>query len=171
MRRISAQIEALGPTHFTLLIGLIAGTIQSAPELFLGGATPARLQLLPFLIIGITAVLWWTAAFLLWWVAVRRHQSLIWIIAFQVTLGLVLADLLHAALGAVPAAINTHGGFATAIVRAPWAFIVSNLQFSLFRAPVWFLGAVVAIAMGRSLNGTLHSRSATTMTTDPEPVT
>src|SRR5438067_6035 len=102
MRRISTQIEAVGAIRFMLLIGLVAGTIQGAPRLFLGGGTTTRLQLLPFLVLGIAAVVWWSAAFLLWWIAVRRQQSAIWI-AIQVTLGLMLADLLNAALAAVPA--------------------------------------------------------------------
>jgi hypothetical protein len=172
MRRISSQIEALGAIGFILLIGLAAGTIQGAPRLFLGGATTTRLQLLSFLVIGITAVVWWSAAFLLWWIAVRRQQSAIWLVAIQVTFGLILADLLNAALAAVLAAIETHGEFATAFVREPWTFVASNLEFSLFRAPVWLVGAVVAIAMGRSLNGTLRSPSATAIApTHPEPVT
>jgi len=172
MRRISTQIEALGAIQFILLIGVVAGTIQGAPRLFLGGVTTTRLQLLPFLVIGITAVVWWSAAFLLWWIAVRRQQSPIWLIAVEVTLGLVLADLFNAALAVVPSAIETHGAFTTAIARQPWTFVASNLQFSLLRAPMWFLGAVVVIAMGRALNGTLQSHSATAVApTHPEPVT
>src|SRR6476619_5091230 len=116
MRRISAQIESLGATRFILLIGLIGGTIQSAPQLLLGGASSTRLQLLPFLVIGLTAIFWWSAGFLLWSVAMRRQQSVTWIIAIQVTVGLTLADLLHAVLAAVPAAIDSHGEFAAAIV-------------------------------------------------------
>lgn len=151
MRRIFAQIEALGATHFILLVGLIAGAIQGVPRLFLGNteAAPSWLILLP--VVGATEALSWTAALLLWWIAVRRRQSSLWVIAAHVTLGLALADLLAAALGVVVASINTHGKFAAIIAHQPGNFIFSNLTFTLLRSPLWFLGSALLIAIGRHL--------------------
>jgi hypothetical protein len=152
MRRISSQIEALEATQFIFLIGVVAGTIQGIPQLLLGGRTGAGLKAIPFLVIGCVAMLWWTGAFLLWWIAVHRRQSALWMIATQVTLGLVIADLVHAAITAIPAGIETHGQFTAVLLREPWTFVLSNLQFSLIRSPLWFLGSLGAIAMGRQLN-------------------
>ena len=57
MRRIAAQLQALGAIRFVLVIALFAGAIQGLPRLFLEG-TVAPLQVIPFLIIGLTGVLW-----------------------------------------------------------------------------------------------------------------
>jgi hypothetical protein len=172
MRRISAQIEALGSASFVLLIGLVAGTIQGIPGLFLGGSKTAPLQLFPFLVIGITAVLWWTAAFLLWWVAVRRRQSSPWMIAAQVTVGLLVADVLNSALSMVATSFETSGDFRAMALRHPLTLITSDLGLSLiFRSPMWFVGSLIAIAMGRELDDGEHARPASNaLPTPPEPV-
>lgn len=162
MRGISAQIETLGPTRFTLLIGLVAGAIQGLPRLLLGGASTVPPRLTPFLIIGATAVLWWTAALLLWWIAVRRRQSSLWMISAQVTLGLIIAELFAAVLGMVGASIATNGAFAAAIAHQPFTVLVSNLSLPLLGSPLWFVGSAVAIAMGRHLAGGPQAVSAST---------
>lgn len=151
MRRIVGQIEVLGAVPFIFLIGLVAGAIQGIPRMFLGGtSTPFRL--VPYLIIGTTAVLWWLAALLLWWIAVRRRQSSLWVAALQVTTGLVLAELFAGALGMVAASIDSHGEMATIMAQHLSTAIVTNLGFTLLRSPLWFVGATLAIALGRHLS-------------------
>lgn len=169
MRRISAQIEMLGSARFILLIGGVAGAIQGVPRLLLGGTNPARLELIPFLVVGITAVLWWTAALLLWWIAVRRRQSALWTVAAQVTLGLVIADILAAALGMVRASIDTHGEFAALIAHQLSNVIFSNLTFTLLRCPLWLVGSALTIAIGRHLND--HQPLAASAAGHPRAVT
>ena len=149
MRRISAEMESAGALRFVLLIGLVAGAIQGVPTLLLGGASTVGFHLVPFLVIGIAAITWWVGALLLWWIAVRRRQSSLLAIAGQVTLGLILADIFANALGMVGASIETHGAFAAAISHQLGNVILSNLSFTLAPSPFWYLGAALAIALGR----------------------
>jgi len=171
MRRISSQMETLGPVRFVVLTGLIAGAIQGLPRLLLSGATTVSLQLVPFLVVGITAVLWWTAALFLWWIAVRRQQSSLGAIAAHVTVGLVIADVLATALGMVGASIETHGKFAVLIAPQLVTVIVSNLSFTLLRSLLWFVGSAIAIALGRHLNTAQQPLAAPAAGTPPGPVT
>lgn len=105
MRRISAQLETLGPARFVLLIGLVAGAIQG---------------------------------------------------------GLVMADMLTAALAMVVASIDTHGAFAASIAGQPLTVILSNLTIILLRSPLWFVGSALAIALGRHLSVGERPLSAST---------
>ena len=150
MRRIAAHLEALGAVRFVLVIALAAGAIQGVPQFFLGG-TVTPLKLISFIIVGATSILWWTAALLLWWVAVRRHQSSLWIVATQITLGLIIAEVFAGALSMVTASIDTHGKAATAIAQNLSTVVVSSLTVPLLRSPLWFAGAALAIALGRHL--------------------
>jgi hypothetical protein len=152
MRRISAQIEQLSGGRFMLLVGLVAGAIQGVPRFFLDESAGPHPQVISFIVIGLLAVLWWTAAFFLWWIAVHRRRWSLWATAAQVTLGLALADVLNNALGMVVASVETHGTFAEAIVHQPLTVISSNLFPLVVRSPLWFLGAMVAVALGRHLN-------------------
>lgn len=152
MRRIAVQLEALDAVRFVLVIALAAGAIQGVPQFFLGG-TVTPLQVISFLIVGATGVLWWTGALLLWWVAVRRRQSSIWIVATQITLGLIIGEIFAGALGMVVASIDTHGKVAMALAQNVSTVVVSSLTFPLLRSPLWFAGAALAIALGRHLNG------------------
>jgi hypothetical protein len=172
VRRISAQIEGLAPTRFILLIGLVGAILQGVPRFFLRATGGTRPPLLPFIVVGLTAVLSWTAALLLWWIAVRRRRWSLWATAAHLTLGLALADLLTNALGMVIASIETHGAFAAAIIRQPWTAISSNLLATLIRGPLWFLGSVVTVALGRHLSGGLPPGAPSASTgTPPEPAT
>ena len=151
MRRIAAEIESLGGTRFVLLIGLVAGAIGGLPSLFLGGATTVGFHLIPFLVIGIAAIAEWVGAVLLWWIAVRRRSALL-VTAGQVTLGLIIADLLAAGLGMVSTSIETHGRFTALILDHSMDIVVSNLGIALMRSPLWFVGSLLAISLGRYLN-------------------
>lgn len=169
MRRISAQIEALGPASFVLLIALVAGGILGIPSILLVGVNGGRLQVVPFLVVGLAAVLRWTAALLLWLIAVRRVQSSAWMTAAQVTLGLVVAHMLAASLSMVGASIETHGEVASIIAQQPLNVIVSNLGVALFPSPLWFFGSAIAIALGRHLNvGSTHRPASAPTATQPE---
>lgn len=152
MRHISARIEALEPGRFVLLIGLVAGAIQGMPRVVVSGADSSRFRIAPFLPIGITAAHWWTTVLLVWWIAVRRRQSSLWATAVHLTLAWVIADTLAAALGMLAASVDTHGAFAVAIADHLESVIISNLTLTLLRSLPWFLGAALAIALGRSLN-------------------
>jgi hypothetical protein len=152
MRHISARIEALGPTRFVLFIGLVAGAIEGVPRLLLSGTDSSRARIFPFLLIGTTAVLWWTVVLFLWWIAVRRRQSSVWATAAHVTLGWVIADTLANALSMVAASVDTHGEFAAAVAHQLDNVIVSNLTLTILRSLPWFFGSALAIALGRYLN-------------------
>lgn len=172
MRRIAAHIEALAAIPFILLLGLVGGAIQGIPRFFLGGTGASGPHFAQFLVVAISAVLWWTAALLLWWVSVRRRRWSLWRTAAHVTLGLALADVLTSALGMVIASIGTSGMFATTIVREPLTFASSNLVLPLVRSPLWFLGAAMAVALGRHLSGGQRTVAASQSTaTPPDPVT
>lgn len=172
MRRVAAQIEALGAARFTLLIGLVAGTIQGVPRLFLGGGGAVQSRLTALLIIGVVAVFWWTAALFLWWIAVRRRQSSLWAIAAQVTLGLIIGEVFATVISMVGASIDSRGEFASALAEQPLNFLVSNLALPALRSPVWFIGSALAIGMGRRLIGSqLDGSRLTTAATPPESVT
>jgi hypothetical protein len=163
MRRISAQIEALRPAAFVFLIGLVAGTIQGVPRLLLGGVTSSPPKLFPFLVIGATAILWWTAALLLWWIILRRQPLSLWIAAGQVTLGLAIGETLAAALGVVASPVDPFAPVTIGLGQQLLAVVYSGLFLTLFRSPLWFVGAVVAIALGRDLN--VAQQSAPTAST------
>ncbi len=153
MRRIATQIEALEAVRFILLLGLVGGALQTIPRFLLDGMSAPGPRLAGLLIGGISAVLWWTAAMFLWWIAVRRQRWSLWTTAAHVTLGLALADVLTSALAMVATSINTNGRFAELIARDSWNIAESNLVLPLLKSPLWFLGAVVAIALGRHLSG------------------
>lgn len=152
MRRVVAYAEGLGPTGFILLIGLVAGTLAGLPRFFMPTTSPVGPPTGVFILVAVGGILWWTAAFLLWWIAVQRRQSSIWALALQITLGLILADQLDAALSLVISSIGTSGESTALLLRQPLRLLTSNLGFSLIRAPVWFVGSCVAIAMGRRLS-------------------
>lgn len=153
MRRIAAQVEALTPVPFVLLVGLIGGALQAIPRFLLSGSGAMRPHLAQFVLVGVTSTLYWTAAALLWWIAVQRRPWSLWATAAHVALGLVVADILSNGLGMVAASIDTNGAFAKAVVREPLTFASSNLGLILIRSPVWFFGAAIAVALGRHLSG------------------
>jgi len=162
MRRLAAQIETLGPVHFILLIGLAAGAIQALPRLFFPATGALPFQPLAFLVISVTAVLWWTAALVLWWITIRRRRWGVWNSAVQVTLGLVVADLVVIALATVVSSIATRGAVPLTLLQQPMTVVLSNLGITALRCPVWFVGAVLTIAVGRHLGGESPTLSATT---------
>ena len=94
MRRITSHIERLAAPPFILLVGLVYGAIQGVPRFWLSGGVGTGLHLAQFVIVGVTSVLWWTAALLLWWISVRRRGWSLWTTAAHVTLGLALGDVL-----------------------------------------------------------------------------
>ena len=150
MRRLAAQIEELSAVRFIVVIGLVGGAVQGVPRFFL---TSSRgLALLPFVLIGLTAVLLWTAALVMWWVAVRRRRWSLLATATHITLGLAIADLLTDALSLVISSIESQGVIATALMQQPWTFISSNLLVTAIRCPVWFVAAAVTVAIGRHLS-------------------
>jgi hypothetical protein len=81
------------------------------------------------------------------------HQSPVWAIAAQVTIGLIIADMLAGALGMVGASIATHGEYGAIITSQVLTVISSSLSVALLRSPLWLLGAAGTIALGRHLNG------------------
>jgi hypothetical protein len=151
LRRIAAQLQTLRAANFVLVIALVAGVTQGLPRLFLGG-TVSTPRLTSFLIVGSAGILWWIAAFLLWWIAVRRQQSSLWSVAAQVTVGLVVGEFFAGALGLVVDSINTHGEVATLLGQHVSDVVLSQLTVTLLRSPLWFIGAALAIALGRHLN-------------------
>jgi len=153
MRRIATQIEALEAAPFILLLGLVGGALQGIPHFLFDGVCAPGPRLAVLLVGGISAVLWWTAALFLWWIAVRRRRWSLWTTAAHVTLGLALADVLTSALGMVAASIDTNGRLAELIARDLWNVAEANLVLPLLRSPLWFFGAVVAVALGRHLSG------------------
>jgi hypothetical protein len=72
--------------------------------------------------------LWWAAAILVGWVAVRRRRYSIWWTAWHLSLALAVADLLQMGLGFADASI-------------------------LVRSPFRFLGSAVVVAFARLLWG------------------
>jgi hypothetical protein len=153
MRRIAIQIEALPGVRFVLLVGLVGGALQGIPRFLLSGTAAPAPRLAGVLVVGISVVVWWTAALFLWWIAVRRRRWSLWTTATHVTLGLALADVLTSALGLVAGSIDTNGRLALLIARDPWNFASSNLVSALIRSPLWFFGAALAVALGRHLDG------------------
>jgi hypothetical protein len=153
MRRIAAHIEGLAAAPFILLVGVVGGALQGIPRCFFGGPGGTAPHLAQFIVVGVTSVLWWTAALLLWWIAVHRRRWSLWATAGQLTLGLAFADALTNGLGMVVASITTNGAFAEAIVREPLTFASSNVSLTLIRSPLWFLGSAMAVALGRHLSG------------------
>src|SRR4051812_35380890 len=127
MRRLATQLEALDSARFTLLIGLVAGSIEGVPRLFLGGASPIQSRPITWIMIGTVEVIWWIAALLLWWIAVRRRRSSLWAIAAQMTAGLFLGEVLAGVISLVGASIDTRGEFASLIAQAPLKFLTGNL--------------------------------------------
>jgi hypothetical protein len=166
MRRIAAQLEALEGLRFVLVIALVAGAIRSIPQLLLSGPV-SPLELIPFLVIGLSGVLWWIAALLLWWVAIRRHQSSLLLVATQVTLGLIIADLFAGALAMVAASIETRGEAATVLAQQLSSVVLSNLTVALVRSPLWLVGSALAVALGRHLDGGQPRLRGPTSTADP----
>jgi len=157
MRRIAAQIEGLAAVRFMLLVGLIGGGLQAIPRFLLSGSGAMRPHVAQFVVVGVTSTLYWTGAALLWWIAVRRRRWSLWATATHVALGLVVADILSNGLGMVAASIDTNGAFAKAVVREPLTFASSNLGLTLVRSPFWFLGAAIAVALGRHLSSPPHT--------------
>lgn len=153
MRRIAAQIEGLAAAPFVLLVGLIGGALQSIPRFLVSGTDGTRPLLAQLVAVGVTSVLSWTAAALLWWIAVRRRRWSLWATATHVALGLVVADVLSNGLGMVAASIDTNGAFAEAVVREPLTVASSNLILTLMRGPLWLIGSAIAVALGRHLSG------------------
>lgn len=153
MRRIAAQIEALAAVPFVLLVGLIGGALQGVPRFLLSGSGAMRPHLAQFVVGGVTSTLYWTAAALLWWIAVRRRRWSLWATATQVAFGLVVADILSNGLAMVAAAIDTNGAVVKAVGREPLIFASSNLGLTVIRSPFWFVGAAIAVALGRHLSG------------------
>lgn len=149
-REVAEQLARLGGTRFVFLIALVAGIIRSIPGfLFPGNQLPGGP--LTVLLFGAFALLWWVGALILWWVAVRRASS-IWIVAAQVTIGLFIGELLGSALGMVSASIEGGGEVAVAVGRHLWMIIWSNLGLALIRAPLIFVGSLLALKVGRSLS-------------------
>lgn len=172
MRQIATHIEGLAAAPFMLLVGLIGGALQGIPHLMLGGTGGAGPRVTQIVVIGVGTVLWWTAALLLWWIAVRRRRWSLWMTATHLTLGLALAYLLKTALGMVAASIDTHGRFAEALIRDPLAIAIPNLVLTIIQIPLWFFGAVTAVALGRHLTGGRQVVAASRSTaTPPEAVT
>lgn len=153
MRRLAAHMEGLAAAPFILLVGLIGGALQGMPRFFLGTTGTTDSHFAPFVVVGVASVLWWTAALFLWWIAVRRRRWSLWATATHVTLGFAVADVLASALGMVVASIDTNGAYAEALVREPLTVVSSNLVLTLIRSPLWFLGSVIAVAVGRHLSG------------------
>ncbi|HEY0997881.1 MAG TPA: hypothetical protein VGD77_17960 [Gemmatimonadaceae bacterium] len=146
MRRTAEQLAVLPGIPFVLVVGLVAGTIQGTPRLLLGG-TSAALKPVPIIIVGVAALFWWLGALLLWWIAVRR-RSRTGIVAAQVTLGLVLGELFASALGM----IALPNEFAAVLAKQFPTVLSSNLALALVRAPLWFVGSALAVAIGRHLH-------------------
>jgi hypothetical protein len=71
----------------------------------------------------------------------------------------------------VGASIETHGEIARLIAPQLGSAIISNLGFTLVRAPFWFVGSALAVALGRHLNaGPTPLAASTVPTTHPETV-
>lgn len=165
IREIAEQLARLGAAQFVVLIALVAGTIRSIPGfLSHGGTLPFRP--LSFILIGAITLLWWLGALILWWVAVRRASS-IWIVAAQVTIGIVLGELFGSFLGMVPVSIEGGRRVAAAVGNHLPDIISSNLGLALLRAPVVFVGSLLALKIGRAL--ALGSRDLPAAPATPEP--
>ncbi|MDB4875281.1 MAG: hypothetical protein JWM41_1727 [Gemmatimonadetes bacterium] len=152
MSRVLAQIEALSPLRFILLIGAVGGALQSIPVFFHSGTlnvANARVSLI--FVALVVSPLWWSGAALLWWFAVRRRRFSIWWMACQVTLGLAAADVLLSALAVVAASIETKGEFVPAFGQQLAMAVLSPLELTAFRSVVWFVQALVLVALGRLL--------------------
>lgn len=168
MRRLWTQIEELSPAPFVLLVGFVGGVLQGIPHFFLASSSSRDARIVQMVVFDVISVLWWAAALLLWWVAVRRRQFSVWSTALQVTLSLVLADVLGLALGYLDASIETNGAFLEAIARAPLSFSTSGFVVVLIRCPVRFLGSALVVFLGRRLPGLAVPRPS--MSTDREAV-
>ncbi len=172
MRRITARAEQLAAAPFVLLVGLGGGAVRGVPRLLLGGTGEVDSRAALAVVLGAATVLWWTAALLLWWIAVRRRRWSVWRTATHLTLGLALADVLTTSLGMVAASIGTNGMFAEAAMRDPMAIALPNLVLTLIQLPMWFVGSVVAVALGRHLTGVEQGSAASRPTaTEPGTVT
>ena len=153
MRGLWTKIEALAAAPFILLAGLVGGVLQGIPHFFLGSSSRTDMRIVQMVVFDVISVLWWAAALLLWWVAVRRRRYSVWGAASQVTLALVLADVLGLALGYLDASIQTNGAFVEALMRAPLSFSTSGLVVILVRCPIRFLGSALVVYLGRQLPG------------------
>jgi hypothetical protein len=149
VRSLLDQVEGLSPTRFVLFIGAVGGVLQSIPVFFHGTTNVATARVGQIVLVLGIHLLWWTAAALLWWLAVQRNRFSIWLTALHVTLALALADLLVAALSLVAASIETHGEIVDALRRAPSTAMIGPFGPTLLRSPLWFVEALVLLALGR----------------------
>src|SRR5215510_1455951 len=165
MRRLWTKIEALSAAPFILLVGLVGGVLQGIPHFFLGSSSRTDMRIVQMIVFDVISVLWWAAVLFLWWLAVRRRRYSVWSTAWQVTLALVLADVLGLALGYLNAAIQTNGAFVEALARAPLSFSTSGLVVVLVRCPIRFLGSALVVFLGRNLPGQSNPVSPRSMST------
>jgi hypothetical protein len=163
VRAILARVESLPAMSFILVVAAIAGVLRSVPGYLVrdnrGGAL-------------FTVIITYTAAMLLWWVAVRRRQFSVWRLAWHLVVALALADMLGFAVSMAMFSIDTRGDAAQHLMQTPLttflgAFVPPILVFGLVR----FIGAALLLGLGRRLpgSGRLLDR-ATPATTHREAV-
>jgi hypothetical protein len=145
-----AQIEALSPAQFILLIGLIAGVLRSVPVFLQTGNVNIAVAHFSQIVVALAlSLLWWIGAALVWWFAVRRRRYPIWLTALHVTLGVAVADVLASVLAMVAGSIETHGAILAELGKAPLMAVLSPLELTLLRSLYWFVEAIALIALGR----------------------
>jgi hypothetical protein len=167
MRRFLTQTEDLAPPRFILLVGLIGGVLLGIPRFFLSGSDSTRAHVAQLIIVAVVALVVWAATLVLWMAAVRRRQFSIWMMAWQVTLGLALADALDTTLAFVHASIITNGAYVEALAPRLSTAAASDVLLILVRSLIRFPVSVVLIAIGRQLPWSGTPVAPPLTTTDP----
>ncbi len=145
-----AQIEDLTPAQFTLLIGLFAGVLRSAPAFLHAGNVNIAIARFSQIVVALAlGLVWWIGAALLWWFAVRPRRYSIWLTALQVTLGGAVGDVLASVLVMVAGSFETNGALVTELGNAFLTSALGSLELTLLRSIYWFVEAIALIALGR----------------------
>lgn len=151
MRSLLTQVEELTALRFVLIVAVIGGVLSSMPALFFGNTGFAGSIFAALTVGAALELLWFGAAILLWWVAVRRRQYSVWSTALHLTLALTLSGVLELALSYVAASIATNGKFAMALIHGPLSASSAGIVLVLIRSPIWFIGAACLVSLGRFL--------------------
>lgn len=153
LHRLWRRLDDLSPVQFVLFLGLIAGTVQGIPSLLESSPGGIGGQTLHVAAAVAGSALWWCAAVVFGWSAIRGLRFSLWRTAGQMTLAWAIGDLVAAGLAFVGASIQTQGGFVHSYVNAPfWTGALPGLLGpTILHTPARLVGSIALLAVGRFL--------------------
>lgn len=154
LRRVSSLLETLPALRFCVLVGAVEGVLAGVPRLATPGDGGSHIATV--LLFWFSAVIYWAAAWLFMWIAVRRRRWSVWSTAAQVTIGAALSDVVEVGLGVAGESFKTQGKLAEFVAREPMSFVESNLSLILLRGAMWFIGSLLIVAIGRAVAGDVN---------------